>query len=225
VRHHRSVTGIGRHLHRFQCFGQRADLVHFYENRIGGAALNPTREAGGVSHEKVVAHQLQLFADRVGEQFPALPIVFGHTVFNREDRGVLPHPVGPELHHLFGRPLALIGLFENVFAILEELARCRVQTDADFGSRLVAGLADRFQNRFDGFFVGLQHGSESALVADSRRVPLFAQHLFQSVKHLHTHAERFRKTIGAKGRDHELLKVHRIVGMRAAIDDIHHGNR
>ena len=37
VRHDVGVVGVGGHLHRLQRFGQRADLVHLDQNRIGDA--------------------------------------------------------------------------------------------------------------------------------------------------------------------------------------------
>src|SRR5277367_4786748 len=39
VRHHRAITGLVRHLHRFQRFAQRADLVNLDENGVRHAAL------------------------------------------------------------------------------------------------------------------------------------------------------------------------------------------
>ena len=56
-----------------------------------------------------------LLAERLRQQLPALPIVFRHAVFNRDDR-ILPHPIGPELHHLLGGALALVGFLEDVLA-------------------------------------------------------------------------------------------------------------
>ena len=39
---------------------------------------------------------------------------------------------------------------------------------------------------------------------------------------LNAHAERFGKLFRAVGRDHELLHVDGVVGVRAAVDDVHH---
>jgi hypothetical protein len=75
-------------------------------------------QALGVGDEQIVADELDLGAERVGQQLPAVPIVFGHAVFDGDDR-ILPDPVGPELHHLLGGALALVGLLEHVlFAVL-----------------------------------------------------------------------------------------------------------
>src|SRR2546429_9625760 len=38
----------------------------------------------------------------------------------------------------------------------------------------------------------------------------------------HSPTQSFRKTRRAYGHDHEFLKVHRTIGMRAAIENVHH---
>ena len=50
------------------------------------------------------------------------------------------------------------------------------------------------------------------------------QDLFQRVEDLRAPADRFRNRWRAQGRDHEFLEVDGVVGMRAAIDDVHHGH-
>ena len=175
-----------------------------------------------VGDEQIVAHQLDLLAERVGQQLPAVPIVFGHAVFDRDDGRILAHPVGPELHHLLAGALALVGLLEDVLAVLEELAGGRVEADADLLAGLVAGLRDGFEHALDGFLVRLQIGREAALVAHRGRVALLAEHLLQRVEDFDAHAQRFAEARRAEGRDHEFLQVDRVVGMRAAVDDVHH---
>lgn len=56
--------------------GQRADLVHLDEDRVGGAGLDALRETLGVRDEEVVADDLGLRADLAREVRPALPVVF-----------------------------------------------------------------------------------------------------------------------------------------------------
>jgi hypothetical protein len=43
------------------------------------------------------------------------------------------------------------------------------------------------------------------------------------VKHFHSPAQRFRKRRRANRHDHEFLEVHIIIGMGAAVQDVHHG--
>ncbi len=42
------------------------------------------------------------------------------------------------------------------------------------------------------------------------------------MEHLRTHAQPLRERIGAHRNHHELLEVHRVRGMRAAVEDVHH---
>jgi len=47
----------------------------------------PRWKTAGVGNEDVVAHQLDLLADALGEEFPARPVLFRHAVFDGEDAG------------------------------------------------------------------------------------------------------------------------------------------
>src|SRR5437867_4971527 len=86
---HRRVTRLGRHLDCRQGFAQRADLVQLDQNGIRHAAIDALFQDFRIGDEEVVAHKLHLIAEAVGEQFPAVPIALGHTVFDREDRVLL----------------------------------------------------------------------------------------------------------------------------------------
>ena len=83
---------------------------------------------------------------------------------------------------------------------------------------------DGFEDDLQGFFVGLQIGREAAFIADGGGIAALVQDRFQVVKDLHAHAQRFGKTRCADGHDHEFLQVHGIIGVGAAIEDIHHGH-
>ena len=48
------------------------------------------------------------------------------------------------------------------------------------------------------------------------------QHLFQIVKYFGAVANGFRERGCAYGQDHKFLQVDAVVGMGAAVDDIHH---
>ena len=45
------------------------------------------------------------------------------------------------------------------------------------------------------------------------------------MKDLRAHSQRFAEAFSADGNDHELLKVDVVVGVGAAIDDVHHRHR
>ena len=87
---------------------------------------------------------------------------------------------------------------------------------------LVAGRRDGFENDFDGFFVRFQVGREAAFVADRRGVAALVQHGLQAMEDFDAHAQGFVKRLCADGHGHEFLQVHGIVGVRAAIQDVHH---
>ena len=57
-----------RELDGVQRFGERTDLVHLHENRIGRAGIDAFLEELHVGHEQIVADQLHFVAELVGEQ-------------------------------------------------------------------------------------------------------------------------------------------------------------
>ncbi len=161
---------------------------------------------------------------RFGQHLPTLPIVFGHAVFDRDDGRVLTFQVDPILDHLCAGPFALIGLLEDVLAVREELAGRGIEGDPDVDSGLVTSLFNGFMNDHQSFFVGPQTGRKAAFVTDRRGIPALLQHALQRVEHLDAPAQGFGELRGAIGRDHELLKVHRRIGVCSAVDDVHHGD-
>ncbi|ABC63239.1 probable phosphopyruvate hydratase [Erythrobacter litoralis HTCC2594] len=68
-------------------------------------------------------------------------------------------------------------------------------------------------------------GSKAAFVAHRGRQALFRQALLERVENLRAPAHRFGKAVRADRHDHEFLDIDRIVGMLAAVDDIHHRDR
>ena len=55
--------------------------------------------------------------------------------------------------------------------------------------------------------------------------PRLLEHAFERVEDLGAGAGRFAKKFGALGHDHELLEIDGRVGVRAAVDDVHHRHR
>src|SRR5437016_10994036 len=53
----------------------------------------------GAGHEDVVAHELHLLAEPVGQELPPVPIVFGHAVLDGDDR-ILVDPRRQIVDHL-----------------------------------------------------------------------------------------------------------------------------
>ena len=68
-------------------------------------------------------------------------------------------------------------------------------------------------------------GGEAAFVADGGRQAAPVQALLERVEHLGTIAQGLGEARRAHRDDHELLHVEVVVGMRAAIDDVHHRHR
>ena len=80
-------------LDAIQRLGERTNLVHLDENRVGHAQFDAFTQEFGISYEIVVTDKLNLVADFVGEFFPCCPIVFGTAVFDA-DNWVFGHELG-----------------------------------------------------------------------------------------------------------------------------------
>src|ERR1700722_1966078 len=232
VRNDRCVFRFPRHFHRFDRLAHGADLIQLDQNCVSDPFGNPAREDFWIGHKRIVAHQLDLFhslffaAQLVGDQFPSIPVIFRQSVLDRND-GILPHPVGPELHHLLRAARRLVGFLENIFlrGPVVEFAGRRVQRNRNLLARLVAGGSDCFQHAFNRLFVRFQIWCEAAFVAHRRRISVFLQHRFQVMENFHAPAQRFAKIRRADRHHHEFLHVNRIVRVRSAIDYVHHWNR
>ena len=86
-----------------------------------------------------------------------------------------------------------------------------------------AGLLDGFEDEVDGFGVGFEGWGEAALVADGGVVALLLEDGLEGVEDLGAPAEGVREGFGADGHDHELLEVDVVIGVGAAVEDVHHG--
>ena len=109
--HDRGVAGALGHLDGVEGLGQRADLVDLDQDAVGDARSRcPARSRFGVGDEQVVADELDLVAELVGQQLPAVPVVLGAAVLDRDDRvlrdqlGEIARPCRPESSALALRP-------------------------------------------------------------------------------------------------------------------------
>ena len=100
-----------------------------------------------------------------------------------------------------------------------------VEGERDLLARLVAGGGDRLEDHLDAFLVRLDVGREAALVADRRGVALLLERALERVEGLGARAQRVREAREAVRDDHELLEVDLVVGMGAAVQDVHEGHR
>ncbi len=115
--------------------------------------------------------------------------------------------------------------FEAVLAVLVELAGGAVERQRDVGARRVAGTVDRLDEQLQRGLVARQVRREAAFVADRRRHPALVDHLLQRVEDLGTVAQRLAEARRADRHQHELLHVDRVVGVGAAVDDVHQRHR
>ncbi len=127
----------------------------------------PRRESLDVGDEQVVADELHARADTLRQRRPAVPVVFGHAVFDRHDR-VARAEVGEIVGELGRRERAVLA-GEHVLAVLEELARRGVDRERDLVARRVARALDRVNKQLQRFLVRREIGREAAFVAEPGR--------------------------------------------------------
>ena len=119
--------------------------------------------------------------------------------------------------------LAFTG--EIVGAVLEEFAGGAVERQRDVLAQGVARVADRLLDDRQRFGVGREVRRETALVADRGGKPLGREHFLQRMEDLGARAQRFAEVRRAHRLDHEFLDIDVIVGMFAAVEDVHHRHR
>ena len=92
-------------------------------------------------------------------------------------------------------------------------------------ARLEAGALDRLHHHVERRLVGRQHRREAALVAHRGGEAHLAQHLLERVEDLHAHPQPVGERVGADRHHHELLGIHVVGRVRAAVEDVHHRHR
>ncbi len=90
---------------------------------------------------------------------------------------------------------------------------------------LKPGLLDRGHDEVERVAGAGEVGGEAALVADRGRQALVREALLERVEHLRAPANRLGQRRRADRHDHEFLDVDRVVGVLAAVDDVHHRHR
>ena len=221
--HDAGVTGLLGGLDGLERLGERADLVDLDQDRVGGTQLDALLEALGVGDEQVVAHQLHLVANATGELNPAVPVLLGHAVLNGDD-GIGVDELLPVINHLGTRVLHALAL-ELVHAGLGvvELGRGRVHGVHEVDAGLKAGLLHGLGDVLERLGIGLKVGGKAALVAHAAAQAGLVQHALEGVVDLGAPTQALGKARGAHRHDHELLEVDVVVGMHAAVENVHHG--
>ena len=102
------VAVLVREPHRLDRLGQRPDLVHLDEDRVGDAALDALAEPRGVRDEEVVADELDAIAEPTGRAPPSRPSRPPPFPSSMETIGIPVDDLRPEPRHLgrldFSRP-------------------------------------------------------------------------------------------------------------------------
>ncbi len=160
-------------------------------------------------------------AEALGQQLPALPVILGHSVLDGND-GITVDQVLIEIDQFVGTLFRFGLVFQNVFAVLEKLRGGYVQGEENVLPRGVTRLLDRLHDHLQRLLVALEVGGEPAFVTDGGIVALALEDFFQGMEDFRPHAQGLPEGIGPGGHDHELLDIHIVVGMGAAVDDIHH---
>src|SRR5690606_23072885 len=82
----RVVAGLSRGVDRLDSLGQGTDLVNLDEDGVPYPAGDPLTETHRVRHEEVIADELNVIADGIGQGLPAVPVVLVEGVLDGPDR-------------------------------------------------------------------------------------------------------------------------------------------
>ena len=157
----------------------------------------------------------------LGERPPVVPGVLVEPVLDGDER-VAVDEILVEADHLLGGEAPALGL-EHVGAVAEDLARRRVERDRD--PLAVTGSLGGLEDHLDRGLGGLEVRREAALVPDAGREPALVQHRLQVMEDLRAEPKRLGERLRPGRDDHELLEVEPVLGVRAAVDDVHERHR
>ena len=205
---------------------ERTDLVDLDKDGVGAAEFDTFFEVFDVGDEEVVADELTTVADEVGEDFPAVPVVFCHAVLDGVD-GEFFNEFLEEFCLLFasefGSVCALLPCVV-VYAVVEEFAGCAVETDGYVLAGYVACFLNGLNDDVECVFCSVKCGSETAFVANCSAETAGFEHALEVVEYFCAHADAFVERCSADRTDHEFLEADGSVGVCAAVDDVHHRN-
>ena len=74
---------------------ERANLVWFNENSVGGFLIDASLKQLSVSDEEIIADDLDMVAEAVGKHRPAIPVVFTKAILDGDNRIVFGNPLVP----------------------------------------------------------------------------------------------------------------------------------
>ena len=224
--HDGGVAGAVGHLDGVQGLSQGADLVDLDQDGVANLLLNAGGQPLHVGDEQVVAHQLDAVADGLGQHGPALPVGLGHAVLQGDD-GVGISELLPHVDQLLlSQLLAGLGLDIALLLLVPPLGGSGIDGDLEVLAGLVAGLLDGGHDDLQGVLILLQVGGIAALVAHAGGGgTVLLQDGLQGVEDLGAAAQSLAEGGGGDRHDHELLDLHVVGGVSAAVQDVHHGHR
>jgi hypothetical protein len=116
-------------------------------------------------------------------------------------------------------------VLKHVCAVLEDLAGGRIEGDGHVVAGAVARSLDSSHQHLERCLVGGEVRREAALVAHCRGEPAVVECALERVEDLHAGAQPLRVGGRAHRHDHELLEVDLVVGVRTAVEHVHHRRR
>ena len=147
------IAGTVGHLDGVQRLGEGADLIDLDEDGVGHLLFDTGGEALRVGDKQVVAHQLDLVADGLGEHGPALPVVLAHAVLQGDD-GILGREVLPHVDHLLlGHGLFGLGQIIAAGLVVVPLGGGGVDGDHKVLAGLEAGLLNGLDDDLQGVLI------------------------------------------------------------------------
>ncbi len=106
-----------------------------------------------------------------------------------------------------------------------ELAAGRVESQQYLVARHVAGALDRIEHEVEGLRIGFGIRREAAFVTDCRVQTALLKQCFERLEDLGAAAQRLAKARHTDGQNHELLQIDVVVGVGAAVENVHQRHR
>ena len=115
--------------------------------------------------------------------------------------------------------------FQDIIAVFEEFRGGTIEGKAHIVARLVARFLHRLHDKIERCRCAGQTGCKAALVTHIGIVAFRRKFFLQRMEDLRSHANGLANGVGSDRHDHEFLKINRVVGVFATVDDVHHRNR
>jgi len=119
------------------------------------------------------------------------PVVFSQSIFKVDD-GVFVHPLLIEIYHLTGGERAALTC-QYVLPILIQFAGCRVHTQENINTWLVACRLDGSNNKLERFTIGAEGWSKATLVTNIGVEFFGVEYLLQTLIDFRGHAQCLTK--------------------------------